>query len=895
MGNSARVQAGLSRTKLAQGADLQATLAEIGRGSSRRLNADPTVADSGEVDTSAAARETGAIAGAATTRDSSTKKKKGKKKKSAAEPALPRKKMMLYGGIGAAVLVVGAVVGWAAFGGKKPPETPPTADTRPRSEQEQNPKPKVEPKVSNPSANGKALFRMDITGQRAFVIRSGLTTDASQKDYRLVSQTGAEPPAGWSARVHNKDSEMEYFSQDAGGNPVLGIRTASGPGSAMLFTPKFDCPTGRCRLRFEYDANVRADRFVVRFKTTSDNRHAWDVVRPPVTGGAWRAEELDVDLKGATAGYFEFHNSDDRPSAPVRLRSLLVTGVRGPAGTGTRVAYQLDLSKQKPFRVRGGGDGTGNLGRDVRFVQAEKTGEGDWPTDWSGMPYGSESEAEYWAEARDGGFALGMRNLSKNAAMMLSPDITIPSRRCRVRFEYWADSGLTRAALLKFKAVEQPNATGLQELLPLGGTGGRWQTVETEAEVRFPTGFFEIHALDANPGRKFLIRSFEVTELGVAAPPEKVLFQMDAADIAPFKNTRQGSQKTAGDDSPNIRGVYFHAWKPETISEWECGTVAGVKAIGYTNVNAVNSAQIGIELEQAGGLGLKFEPGQRVRLRVTYRTAGKGRGHMYFQTYEDWQVSDRMDLPSSNDEWSTVDLVTTRGDKPLRCVIDTSETGPGNTLYVRSVIVSEASKDGGTSVAVTPPPPQPPADEFANWTEGTSVYALDVAKIPEFRVVKEQFNRTAGAAEQLPAGIGCQSWKEGAVGEFRCEKLDGVPALGIVNLNDEMSGQFFFALEGDMKLTFQPGKAYRVKIGYMTKNDATGAATVQVTPGFKGVGHAGLPNTDGKWKTAAVTFTRPPAEDKVEVRMTIDNASVGEGNTLWVRSVEIVELVPPKK
>jgi hypothetical protein len=49
------------------------------------------------------------------------------------------------------------------------------------------------------------------------------------------------------------------------------------------------------------------------------------------------------------------------------------------------------------------------------------------------------------------------------------------------------------------------------------------------------------------------------------------------------------------------------------------------------------------------------------------------------------------------------------------------------------------------------------------------------------------------------------------------------------------------------------------------------------------------------WKTATFSFVRPPAEDKVEVRMVIDNTTVGEGNTLWVRSVEVVELVPPKR
>jgi hypothetical protein len=203
---------------------------------------------------------------------------------------------------------------------------------------------------------------------------------------------------------------------------------------------------------------------------------------------------------------------------------------------------------------------------------------------------------------------------------------------------------------------------------------------------------------------------------------------------------------------------------------------------------------------------------------------------------------------------------------------------------------------GAVPVATAEPTPKTPAaDDPANWVEGAAVYSLDVASIPAFRVVKEKSTRTSGDPERLPAGVGCHCWKEGAVGEFRREEIDGVSSLGLTNFNNEKSGQFFFSLEGGMKLALQPGKAYRVKLGYMTKNDATGTATVHVVPGFKGIGSRTLPNTADKWATAAVSFVRPAAEDKVEVRMVIDNTAVGEGNTVWVRSLEIVELVPPTK
>jgi serine/threonine protein kinase len=377
---------------------------------------------------------------------------------------------------------------------------------------------------------------------------------------------------------------------------------------------------------------------------------------------------------------------------------------------------------------------------------------------------------------------------------------------------------------------------------------------------------------------------------GEPAAPEKVLFNLAAVDLPAFKNTRTGFDKTAGMDSPFIRGVYFAGYKKETVSEWTCGPVDGRQAIGFTNVNDVVSAQIGIDLEKGDGVGLKLEPGQKVRLRVTYRTAGKAKGMIYFQTFGDWSMVATAQLPNSNDQWKMVELVATRGDKPIRCVIDLQEHGAGNTLYVRTVTVTTVGK--GAPAA----PDSLPADtDLSTWGDGPSVWTLDVAKIPAFRVKKEQFNRTGGEPEKLPAGVTCQSWKEGAVGEFRREQFDGVPVLSLTNLNDQMSGQFCFDFESGMGLALQPGRPYRAKIEYATANDATGVSHVQVTPGYKGIAIVQLPNTGGKWKTESVSFVRPPAADKVEVRLVIDNTSVGEGNALAIRSVELVELAPPEK
>src|SRR5262249_24515411 len=156
----------------------------------------------------------------------------------------------------------------------------------------------------------------------------------------------------------------------------------------------------------------------------------------------------------------------------------------------------------------------------------------------------------------------------------------------------------------------------------------------------------EFHNSDDRSDMSVRIRSVVITEVKGVATSENALFALDAADLPAFKNTKTGRNKTSGDDDPRVKGVYFGGWKAETQSTWECGPVAGSKALGYTNLNEVTSAQIGIELENVTGIGLKLDPGEVVRARVVYRTAGRGRGSVYFQNSDDYSVPARVGLPN---------------------------------------------------------------------------------------------------------------------------------------------------------------------------------------------------------------------------------------------------------
>ncbi len=703
---STRVLAGLSSTALGSGAS-GTDLSGRAAASSRRLLAH---ASSGELALGAPPEgevPTISLSASDTSKDHPKPAPGGGPQKS--------RKRLIVGLSAAVVTAVAVLIGLALSGGKKDDDTAHQPVPLPEPQPKPAPPkhgPKPEPKAQSPAPEPNALVRFasDFSKLQPFRTHSGLTVDpadASKKGYKLIRHTGPGAlPAGWDARCHDPRGEMEAYSEPGPDGPALAVRNVRA-GSAMLFSPRFECPSGVCRLKAEYAGDVRAGALVLRFKP-HDARRAWDVAKLPAGGAQWRTFDALVDLKGASGGFFELHNSD--AAAPLRVRALTVT--------------------------------------------------------------------------------------------------------------------------------------------------------------------------EPNP-----------------ASPDRVAFKLDATDLPAFRNTKTGRAKAAGDDDPVVPGVYFGGWKAETRSEWTCGPVADAKALSIANLGEPVSAQIGIELER--GAAQSFAPGQVLRAVVTYRTTGTGSGRTYFQAATDRTVPASADLPRSVGKWSAVELVYVRGAEPLRLLVDSGAIGKGNALLVRSVTVSAVGAprpellSAAAPVPSQPAPKQVPKAEPDNRVEGATVFKFDAADVPAFRNTKERTVRASGDAEQLPAGVGCQCWKEGATGEFRRDTFDGSAALGVTNLSDLGSGQFFFSLEEGLNVALEPGKAYRIKARCRTANEAKGALNVQLVPGYKTAASAKI-NPGSAWQTVAVSFVRPPAEDAVKVRFVIDNYAVGEGNTLWVKSVEVVELLPPK-
>ena len=570
-----------------------------------------------------------------------------------------------------------------------------------------------------------------------------------------------------------------------------------------------------------------------------------------------------------------------------------------------RAVLRLDPAGLKPFRTAGGFEPTGALGRDIRFVPEPGAGEPAFPPGWSGHPWGEHApstRAEYWSETADGRPALGMRLVGGGTAMILSPDVRVPDARCRVRFEYRTDTAAARVGELKFKEPDKPNETGILSVRDLAGTGGAWRAVDFDADLKGKThGFFEWHAYPG--GGTFLLRGVEVS---VPAPPGTYApLPLDAVATATTAEPLFDADKSrdrfslAAWGPRDVAGVPFVLAAPRGAAN---NVVLLRGAIGKQPQNAPERVTIPVGrpaaavhfLAGVGGWAWPFEPPggaadeYKGKVAVTARVVyADGRPADEFPWVNGEHVADwikRVDVPGSefaflDDQSHQVRYLAVRPSDPGAEVKEV-ELVKGPDLPDLSPLVLAVTVEAPEPGTKPRPAPAKP--------DGKVMYRFDPAGVPPFRVTKEHLAVTAGGPERLPDGVQVYCWKDGAAGEFRCGPVDGAAAVGLTNLSDKQSAQLTFELEAGLRVPLRAGKDYRVRVEYQTRNDAAGAAVVQTDGDYQQVGRAGLGGTGGAWKAAQFAFTRP---DK-PVRLTVDNTTTGEGNVLFVRSVEVTEVEP---
>lgn len=596
---------------------------------------------------------------------------------------------------------------------------------------------------------------------------------------------------------------------------------------------------------------------------------------PPPPGGTSEPQKADPTPPKRT----------ETPPAPPKK-------VEPPVRDEARVAYRLDLAGAEPFTTRGTSESNGMQGRDLRFVPGGRVGVGDFPNGWSGQTWDKDAEAEFSVAARAGRPALGVRNVTKRSAFLISPDVTFQTPAARVRFHYLTRSADPKVVLLKFKVPGLDNRTGLFEIGHLPGTDGAWRAFEQTVPLRGHRAvFFEWHTFDEGDDAGVFLAGFEATDAPESAEP--VLARFDLTGLSPFavrstvdvrpdgvKSPRQLGRTGPGEPPAGWAG---RCWNKDTHMEFFADAEPGV---GIRNLRGPGSAMLFTpKVVIPTGLG---------RLRFDYSSTVREGGFVVRFKPDDkrgaWDVA--RPAATGPGAWAAADVVfDLKGATSGLFELHNNDPAQDAVLRVRAVAVSQPpAGTQPTPLAPAAGAARPaPADPFAGWAEGARVYRLDAAAVPTFRVTKESYTRTSGDPEQLPNGVSARCWKQGATGEFRRDEADGVAALGVTNFSDEKSGQFAFELEREMGLTLRPGAAYRVKVEYLTRNEAAGSMTAQTTD-FKDLAATRFEGQAGAWRTAALAFER---QADTPVRLTIDNHSVGEGNIVYFRSVEVVELRRP--
>jgi hypothetical protein len=368
-------------------------------------------------------------------------------------------------------------------------------------------------------------------------------------------------------------------------------------------------------------------------------------------------------------------------------------------------------------------------------------------------------------------------------------------------------------------------------------------------------------------------------------PPGSLLYHVDFQGLESATRSVSGekvfTQQLGAQNLPLGWAVNHH--EPATAAEYMIADVSGSRALGLRHLRG-GRTEVLCRLDTVIGA-----PGvnESRTFRVAYQFEGTGIANVGVKLDKEPYTKFVLEpLVPSNGVWQQAEFTFTRSTADpvvLICNItaDPKAPGaPGGTIWIRSVDVW-ATHTGA---------PRATANRFAEWKAGAVVYKPDLSAIQPFRTTKEGGKTRTGTPEQLPKGVRAACWKPTATAEFRCESTDGSQALGLTNLTDEKSGQITFELEREMNLRLTPGKAYRLTVGYATRNDAAGGLMVQVPQeaGFRTVHQVPLTATDGAWKTVSGEFERKDGEP---IRLALENYSVGEGNTLYIRSVEVTELV----
>jgi eukaryotic-like serine/threonine-protein kinase len=833
-----KVVAGISGLDAGSNVNMQNTLNEIVAGSTRRLNK-PNI-DGNE------------------------------------EPS--RKKYYYIGGGLAAAIMIGS----AAFllSGS---ETPPKNDGPPRT-----PNPNVAANLPNPTpANNNPSTPAAKSPIPAKAVYSADLADIAtfRAEYRgLELHSGTVPSLPLGLNIHCWDSATtgEFRLETVDGKPALALGSRTSPPTAQVIVePESKTPMSHGRLytlRFEYRTVNKPGGFVAwqdnQYKIIS-NSHLLG------TDGAWRIASLTVLRPVNTPLRAVIDANEMSTDGWLYLRNIHVTDDTPPAApaSAAKVIASLDLGPVQPFTRKIVGRNNDKSWLDFSTVANE--GSGDLPKDWQSMPYIEGAELETSVRIIDGQKRLGIRNTSGSpCGMIFTAPIGFVPGKYRVEIEFCGEGTKKSALSLRYKQ-STPTYVAAQDVRVFPATGNIWQTGSAEMDVNAASsGFFEIHNWDFDLNAWLWIRSLRVIQLSGAHEPvaqgtPRELYRMNFAQFGQAEVTKTGSVVNPGKtDVVYPKGIYMHGHKPDTVSAWWFGPVDGSPAVAFTNLSGQKTAQIGLELERS--MGIAMSAGKAYRAIVSYRTTGTATGRLYSQTYGTWTNTSSTILNNTNDAWKTAEVNFVHPGAHQRVLVDIDGVGEANRMIVRELVVMEV---GGA------PSFKPDAPPAANQV-GQRIFTFDPEPLRADAKFTFSDGRIADGENFFTGNTGGHCWKKDSTAEFCRRAFDNKAAVGVTNLNDELSSQIHITLESSQTATLTPNREYILRIAYRTANDAEGKVLLR-EPQYQILAEGTLSPSPGEWKTLDVRFPRKPGKPIDDI--VIENTTVGEGNTLYIGTVELFE------
>lgn len=368
------------------------------------------------------------------------------------------------------------------------------------------------------------------------------------------------------------------------------------------------------------------------------NEVATDASKPP----AYPAKSEDVATTTSTPV---------KPDGQADSRNPVVATPIPAAVPSPRVAYELDLTKAKPFRELGMNVPSAP-GKQPAMVWTviEKSGVGPLPSGWHTRAWKNADIIETTITEVDGRPAISMKGYEgAKSGMLFTNRVDFQSAKLELRFEYAAE-GTNGNAHVRFVAIN-PKREEAVNLVKMPATNGKISHVEVDWDLEGATaGSFEFHTGSLEQNRALQILGMEVIETGSEA--RKPLIQLDLRSIQPFSVTtttvsESGTRKlkTLSESGKVKLPTSWYRWieHPDTTVEYFVESSNGKSALGLRNLSGKPGAYF-----TSPEVGFKG----KVELRIGYQSGAPGL--IRFRPSDKKPSFDAVKLPIVTDGWMTL-------------------------------------------------------------------------------------------------------------------------------------------------------------------------------------------------------------------------------------------------